>query len=160
MSIFAKAKKARENKKGFTLVELIVVLVILAILAAILVPALLGWIDKAREKQYVLAARNVMLATQTKADEYYAVDTKPTDIADRIIDNDVDEIQEIADVEELEITSVTPKGSANSTKSMEESHEAYIVSGMEINFAADGKTVTAKLQKDAGSWTITTEKKQ
>ena len=36
------------NNKGFTLVELIVVLVILAILAAILVPALLGYIDKAR----------------------------------------------------------------------------------------------------------------
>ena len=35
-SIFEKAKRAKENKKGFTLVELIVVLVILAILAAIL----------------------------------------------------------------------------------------------------------------------------
>ena len=33
-------KKLKENKKGFTLVELIVVLVILAILAALLVPAL------------------------------------------------------------------------------------------------------------------------
>ena len=41
----------KTNNKGFTLVELIVVLVILAILAAILVPALLGYIDKAREKQ-------------------------------------------------------------------------------------------------------------
>ena len=44
----------KNNNKGFTLVELIVVLVILAILAAILVPALLGYIDRAREKQYVL----------------------------------------------------------------------------------------------------------
>ena len=48
------------------------VLVILAILAAILVPALLGWIDKAREKQYVLDARSVYVATQAAVDEYYA----------------------------------------------------------------------------------------
>lgn len=34
-----------KKKRGFTLVELIVVLVILAILAALLVPALTGYID-------------------------------------------------------------------------------------------------------------------
>lgn len=42
------------NKKratsGFTLVEVIVVLVILAVLAAILVPSLIGYIDRANEK--------------------------------------------------------------------------------------------------------------
>ncbi len=75
MSLFAKAKKARENKKGFTLVELIVVLVILAILAAILVPALLGWIDKAKEKQIVLDARSAYLAAQTLASEEYGKKT-------------------------------------------------------------------------------------
>lgn len=37
-------KKLKDNKKkGFTLVELIVVLVILAILAALLIPALTGY---------------------------------------------------------------------------------------------------------------------
>ena len=39
-------KKLKENnKQGFTLVELIVVLVILAFLAALLIPALTGYID-------------------------------------------------------------------------------------------------------------------
>ncbi len=71
MSIFAKAKKARENKKGFTLVELIVVLVILAILAAILVPGLTKWIDKANEKQIVIDARTAYLAAQTVVSEAY-----------------------------------------------------------------------------------------
>lgn len=37
----------------------------MAILAAIMVPSLIGWIDKSREKQHILEARNVYLATQT-----------------------------------------------------------------------------------------------
>ena len=45
--------KKLKNKKGFTLVELIVVLVILAILAALLVPALTGYIDKANQEKVI-----------------------------------------------------------------------------------------------------------
>ena len=41
--------KLSKNKRGFTLVELIVVLVILAVLAALLVPSLTGYIDKAKQ---------------------------------------------------------------------------------------------------------------
>ncbi len=65
-------KKLKNNKKGFTLVELIVVLVILAILAALLVPALTGYIDKAKRKQIVAETRMCVMAAQTLADEDYA----------------------------------------------------------------------------------------
>lgn len=65
--MFAKVK----NKKGFTLVELIVVLVILAILAALLVPALTGYIDKAKEKKVIAETRMVVMAVQTVASEAY-----------------------------------------------------------------------------------------
>ena len=65
--MFAKVK----NKKGFTLVELIVVLVILAILAALLVPALTGYIDKAKEKKLVAETRMVVTAVQTVVSEAY-----------------------------------------------------------------------------------------
>ena len=61
-----------KSNKGFTLVELIVVLIILAILAAILVPALLGYIDEAKDKQYLLDAKNLFNATQAKLSEIYA----------------------------------------------------------------------------------------
>jgi prepilin-type N-terminal cleavage/methylation domain-containing protein len=64
-------KKMKNDNKGFTLVELIVVLVILAILAAILVPALLGYIDRAREKQYVLNAKSALTATQADLSSLY-----------------------------------------------------------------------------------------
>ncbi len=61
----------KNNNKGFTLVELIVVLVILAILAAILVPALLGYIDRAREKQVTTNAEAALVASQgLMADAY------------------------------------------------------------------------------------------
>ncbi|MBR1675045.1 MAG: prepilin-type N-terminal cleavage/methylation domain-containing protein [Eubacterium sp.] len=68
-------KNETKNKKnkGFTLVELIVVLIILAILAAILVPALLGYIDRAREKKELLRAKNFMTMVQAELSELYAV---------------------------------------------------------------------------------------
>lgn len=66
-------KKLKKNKKkGFTLVELIVVLVILAILAALLIPALTGYIDKAKKKDVIAETRQVVMAAQTLADEAYA----------------------------------------------------------------------------------------
>lgn len=64
-------KKLKE-KKGFTLVELIVVLVILAILAALLIPALTGYIDKAKNKSVVAETRQAVMAAQTLVDEAYA----------------------------------------------------------------------------------------
>ncbi len=64
-------KKLKNDKKGFTLVELIVVLVILAILAALLVPALTGYIDKAKEKSIIAETRSAVMAAQTLADEAY-----------------------------------------------------------------------------------------
>lgn len=71
-------KKIRQNsKKGFTLVELIVVLVILAVMAAMLVPALTGYIDEARKKKDYNAASEVLTAAQSAVARYYG-DTPAT----------------------------------------------------------------------------------
>ena len=89
----------KKNNKGFTLVELIVVLVILAILAAILVPALLGYIDKARQKQTTTNAEAAYVAAQALATEYYGKDTTPTK-SERDAAVTAAEIQELTDITE------------------------------------------------------------
>ncbi len=61
-----------KDDRGFTLVELIVVLVILAVLAAVLIPALLGYIDRAKVSQDVISAKNCMTATQAELSALYA----------------------------------------------------------------------------------------
>ncbi len=64
-------KVGKSSKKGFTLVELIVVLVILAVLAAMLVPALVGYIDRAKKEKEFQAASTVYTACQALATEAY-----------------------------------------------------------------------------------------
>jgi prepilin-type N-terminal cleavage/methylation domain-containing protein len=50
------------NKKGFTLIELIVVIAIIAILAAILIPALLNYITQATIARNTANARSLYTA--------------------------------------------------------------------------------------------------
>lgn len=68
--------RALKEKKGFTLVELIVVLVILAILAALLIPALTGYIDRANNEKIIAETRQAVMAAQTIASEEYANNVK------------------------------------------------------------------------------------
>lgn len=70
----------KNSRKGFTLVEVIVVLVILAILAAIMIPSMVKWIDKAKEKSVIVEARTVLLAAQTLASEAYAADPNTAEV--------------------------------------------------------------------------------
>ena len=57
----------RENRDGFTLVEVLAVLVIIAILAAVAIPTMSGFISDARKKSYTSQARNVYVAAQAAA---------------------------------------------------------------------------------------------
>lgn len=72
MKEMIKKLQKRSNKKGFTLVEIIVVLVILAILAAIAVPAVLGYVNDAKESKYIAEARSIYIVVQTEEAKFRA----------------------------------------------------------------------------------------
>ena len=59
-----------KNKKGFTLVEIIVVLVILAILAAIAVPSVIGYVNEAKESRYIQEAHSIYTVVETEVAKY------------------------------------------------------------------------------------------
>lgn len=88
----------RKKEGGFTLVELIVVLVILAILAALLIPALTGYIDKAKDKNTIAETRQCVMAAQTLADEDYAAGTASSTEASTDTECTVGTIKTLAEV--------------------------------------------------------------
>lgn len=139
-------KKMKENK-GFTLVELIVVLVILAILAAILVPALLGYIDRARGQQIVLNARSVYTAAQAEMSSLYGENKPASDINK---DNRADRVLETAgisangDVDPSKVTEVTIV--AKAAPSTSNNRNEYKIIG--VKYVENNKTIVF----DGSSW--------
>lgn len=63
----------KRKKKGFTLIELMAVIAIIAILAAVLVPTVTGYINRAKKTAIITQARNVVNAVET----YNATADKP-----------------------------------------------------------------------------------
>lgn len=75
-------KKLRErlnSKKGFTLVELIVVIVIILILAAVLIPNVMRYIGSARESAFQSEASGYLTELQGYEAEYFAKENKDLD---------------------------------------------------------------------------------
>ena len=70
-------KMFRKNKKGFTLIELIVVIAILGILAAVAIPSFIGISDKANET--VTLADATSIATAINAHNALEPDNKVAD---------------------------------------------------------------------------------
>lgn len=62
----------KKDKKGFTLIEMIVVIVIIGILLAILVPGMFKYIERAKEKQVEVDARTAYLEAQIQFADAFA----------------------------------------------------------------------------------------
>ncbi len=113
----------KDSNKGFTLVELIVVLVILAILAAILVPALLGYIDRAREKQTVLNAKSCLTAAQAEMSSLYGEGKPASDVTAAARKTS---IITTADVPVAKLT-IGCKAAYASGTALKDQHDAYTI---------------------------------
>ena len=55
----------KKKKKGFTLIELMAVIAIIAILAAVLVPTVSGYINRAKKTAVINQVRNLVNAVET-----------------------------------------------------------------------------------------------
>lgn len=137
------------KNKGFTLVELIVVMVILTLLAAILVPSLLGWIDEAKGKQYILSARSLYMSAQAiESEKYAAWDGTTANANHNLSDSDKNRIMKMADIEGAEITGVEFASDTLSGASASSNHDYYTIVGITVKF----ERVTVTLAD--GIWTV------
>ena len=131
-------KTVKTSKKGFTLVELIVVLVILAVLAAMLVPALVGYIDRAKKEKEYQAASTVYAGVQALCTEAYGKG------------NEVSTIK-LKDVEEL--TGIKCSGIQFEVKGDDTAINKYTINQIAIQFKATENWYTYTL--NASSWGYT-----
>ena len=141
----------KKNNKGFTLVELIVVLVILAILAAILVPALLGYIDRAREKQVTTNAEAAYVAAQGRMADAY----KDFDNPAKYITKDA--IKELTDIDEGFNAAYKINGtwdSSASTAAMTLSARKAIYKITDFAYYSEKQGKTATWSSTTGNWTV------
>ncbi|MBR5420539.1 MAG: type II secretion system protein [Lachnospiraceae bacterium] len=61
----------KDNNRGFTLIELVVVLVVLGILSALIMPGLLGYVDGVNEKSCLNNAKAAVTAAQSELSMLY-----------------------------------------------------------------------------------------
>ncbi len=147
--IHKKNNLSEESNKGFTLVEMIVVMVILTVLAAIMIPGLLGWIDEAKGKQYVLSARSIYMSAQALESEKYAAwDGTAANANHNLSDADKERILRMADAEGAVIEEVVFESDSLGGSGASSNHGYFTIVGITVRY--EGATVILA----DGIWTV------
>lgn len=108
-------KKAKENKKGFTLAELLIVVAIIAVLVAISIPIFTSQLEKSREAVDISNARAAYAEVMTSALSGEAVNGTTQNASTKAWTKEVTLTQKTAgwttDMTDVSIGGVTPSGS-------------------------------------------------
>ena len=140
--------RALKEKKGFTLVELIVVLVILAILAALLIPALTGYIDRANNQKVIATTRQVVMAAQTCTSEAYGKSSTGTLTTGALSESTTPKLSEVLKLAEVSTDGTTYKNGVTAV-AVNISDKGVVTS---VTVTQSGKTCT--YSETSGTYTV------
>lgn len=124
-------RKLIEKKKGFTLIELMIVISILLVLLGFMIPKFSAYLDKAKK----IKAMNTAKQIQTAAMASYG------DNNGKFVKNDV----------ESNVTALTTVASADIVSTTVSGTEDQALS---INYKSDGKSYTINIDAEANTYTL------
>ncbi|WP_418665816.1 type II secretion system protein [Allofournierella sp.] len=111
----------QRSKKGFTLIELIVVLVIMAILAAAAIPTMMGYVNNARKSAYLANCSAAYMAAQANITEQMGKAVTAID-TDEIVTAVQKMVPELAGADKVLVVTSTTSVAGTATKA-----EQYVI---------------------------------
>lgn len=120
----------KNNKSGFTLVEIIVVITIIAIVAAFSIPTVLSYVEDARQAQYFAQVRSVFLTTQL---EEAQVTWQTNEDAQQLYASDenftaqmIEKVNERLETSEIQVTALSYYQQATTIAQLDVPADSYI----------------------------------
>ena len=118
----------KTDKKGFTIVELVIVIAVVAILAAVLIPTFVNVVKKANVSNDTALVKNINTTLATEEVE----DGKPATMYDAL---------KMAENGGFDVSKLTPRSSGEIVWD-EETNRFALIDGNKTVFAENGKTIT------------------